>query len=71
MLVSVSVSVIMKHFPPIPDLYVVLRLKVPESGGDTREPDVDETGDNSEVPQAADQAQQDVVSYKELPEQEF
>ena len=41
---------------------------MPESCGDTGEPDGDETGDNSEVPQAADKAEQDVVCIKELPE---
>lgn len=41
---------------------------MPESCGDTREPDVNEAGDNSEVPQAADQAEQGVVGNKELPE---
>ena len=47
----------------------MLRLEVPESCGDTRESDVDETGDDREVPQAADQAEQDVVWNKELSEQ--
>ena len=38
-----------------------------ESSGDTGEPNINDTSDNNEVPEDADQADEDVVIKQELP----
>ena len=39
----------------------MLRLEVSESGGNTGEPNINDTGNGNEVPEDADQANEDVV----------
>ena len=45
----------------------MLRLEVSESSGDTGEPNINDTSDNNEVPEDADQADENVVIIQKLP----
>ena len=50
----------------LPHVYVVLRLEVSESSGDTGEANVDDTSYDNEVSEDADQADQDVVISQKI-----